>query len=122
MGSEGWNTSPINKGSDSCSYSTWRREAFQYSKEAYKKDRDKLFSRACYARTRGNGFKLKVGRFRLDTRKTFFYSEGDEPVEQGACRGGRFPSLETFKVRLDGALSNLILLKMSILIAGDVEQ
>jgi len=28
------------------------------------------------------------------------------------------PSLETFTVRLDGALSNLILLKMSLLTAG----
>jgi len=28
------------------------------------------------------------------------------------------PSLDTFKVRLDGALSNLISLKMSLLIAG----
>ncbi|KAK4832949.1 hypothetical protein QYF61_026605 [Mycteria americana] len=28
------------------------------------------------------------------------------------------PALETFKVRLDGALSNLIYLKMSLLIAG----
>jgi len=28
------------------------------------------------------------------------------------------PSLETFKVRLDGALSNLIELKMSLFIAG----
>jgi len=28
------------------------------------------------------------------------------------------PSLETFKVRLDGALSNLIQLKMSLLTAG----
>ena len=28
------------------------------------------------------------------------------------------PSLETFKVRLDGALSNLIELKMSLLMAG----
>jgi len=30
------------------------------------------------------------------------------------------PSLETFKVRLDGALSNLKQLKMSLLIAGGV--
>ena len=28
------------------------------------------------------------------------------------------PSLETFKARLDGALSNLIWLKMSLLVAG----
>jgi len=28
------------------------------------------------------------------------------------------PSLETFKVRLDGALSNLVMLKMSLLMAG----
>jgi len=31
------------------------------------------------------------------------------------------PSLETFKVRLDGALSNLIWLKMSPLIAGGLD-
>ncbi|KAK4823425.1 hypothetical protein QYF61_001880 [Mycteria americana] len=30
------------------------------------------------------------------------------------------PSLETFKVRLDGALSNLIWLQLSLLIAGGV--
>jgi len=46
--------------------------AFQYLKGAYKKDRDKLFSRVCCDRTRGNGFKLKEGRFRMDIRKKFF--------------------------------------------------
>jgi len=30
------------------------------------------------------------------------------------------PSLETFMVRLDGALSNLIQLKLSLLAAGDL--
>ena len=39
----------------------------QYLKGAYKKDRDKLFTSACCSRTRGNGFKLKEGRLRLDT-------------------------------------------------------
>ncbi|KAK4812334.1 hypothetical protein QYF61_017111 [Mycteria americana] len=46
--------------------------AFQYLKGAYKKDGDRLFSRACSDRTRGNGFKLKEGRFRLNIRKKFF--------------------------------------------------
>jgi len=31
------------------------------------------------------------------------------------------PSLETFKIRLDGALSNLIQVKMSLLIAGGLD-
>jgi len=46
--------------------------AFQYLKGAYKKDGDKLSSRACCNRTRSNGFKLKECRFRPDIRKKFF--------------------------------------------------
>ena len=46
--------------------------AFQYFKEAYKRDRWRLFARACSEKTRGNYFKLKAGRFRLDIRKKFF--------------------------------------------------
>jgi len=46
--------------------------AFQYLKRAYKKDGDRLFSRACCDRTRGNGFKLKEGSFRLGIKKKFF--------------------------------------------------
>ncbi|KAK4827178.1 LOW QUALITY PROTEIN: hypothetical protein QYF61_015140, partial [Mycteria americana] len=78
--------------------------AFQSLKEVYKKDVDRLFGRACCNRTRGNGFKLKQNRFRLDIRKKFFTTRVDrlprEVVEA--------PSLETFKAKLDGALSNLI--------------
>ncbi|KFQ71411.1 hypothetical protein N335_01502, partial [Phaethon lepturus] len=46
--------------------------AFQYLKGAYKKDGDRLFSRVCCDRTRGNGFKLKESRFRLDLKKKLF--------------------------------------------------
>ncbi|GAB0178694.1 hypothetical protein GRJ2_000334700 [Grus japonensis] len=38
--------------------------AFQYLKEACKKGREELFTRVWSTRTRGNGFKLKEGRFR----------------------------------------------------------
>ncbi|KFZ51064.1 hypothetical protein N321_05166, partial [Antrostomus carolinensis] len=46
--------------------------AFQYLKGAYKKAGEGLFIRIVNDRTRGNGFKLKEGRFRLDIRKKFF--------------------------------------------------
>jgi len=47
------------------------RAACQYLKGAYKKDRERLFTRSCSDRTRSNGFKLREDRFRLDIRKIF---------------------------------------------------
>ena len=82
--------------------------AFQYLKGAYKKDGDKLFSRACCDRTRGNGFKLKEGRFRLDIRKKFFTMRVVKHWNRLPREVVDAPSLEKFKVSLDGALSNLI--------------
>ncbi|GAB0182074.1 mitochondrial enolase superfamily member 1 [Grus japonensis] len=46
--------------------------AFQYLKGACRKAGEGLFIRECSDRTRGNGFKLKEGRFRLEVRKKFF--------------------------------------------------
>jgi len=40
------------------------RAAFQYLKGAYRKDGEGLFTRVGSDRTRGNGCKLKEGRFR----------------------------------------------------------
>ena len=46
--------------------------AFQYLKGAYKQERSQLFKRVDNSRTRGNGFKLKEGSFRLDVKGKFF--------------------------------------------------
>lgn len=68
---------------------------------SYRKDRDKFFNRACSNRTRGNGFKLKEDRFRLNIRKNYFTRRG---VNTGR---GCLERLETFMARLDRTLSNL---------------
>jgi len=44
------------------------RTAFQYLKGAYKKAGEGHFTKACRDTIRGNIFKLKEGKFRLDTR------------------------------------------------------
>ena len=82
--------------------------AFQYLKGAYKKDGNRLFSRACCDKTRGNGFKLKECRFRLDIRNKFFMMKVVKYWNRLPREVVDAPSLETFKFRLDGALSNLI--------------
>ncbi|KFP44161.1 hypothetical protein N324_03341, partial [Chlamydotis macqueenii] len=82
--------------------------AFQYLKGAYKKDGEKLFSRACCNRKRGSGFKPERHRFRLDIRKKFFTLKVVEHRVRLPREVVDAPSLETFKARVNEALSNLI--------------
>ncbi|GAB0175476.1 hypothetical protein GRJ2_000012800 [Grus japonensis] len=77
--------------------------AFQYLKGPTRK-----LERACSDRTRGNGLKLKEGRFRLDVRKNFFPVRVLRPWHRLPREAVAAPgSLEVFKTRLDEALGNL---------------
>ncbi|PKU48845.1 hypothetical protein llap_816 [Limosa lapponica baueri] len=75
--------------------------AFQYLEGTYRRDGEGLFARPCSDSMRDNGFKLEEGRFGLDIRKLFFTMRLPREAVDA-------PSLEVFKTRLDGALSNLV--------------
>jgi len=61
---------------------------------------------------------FKGGRFSLDKRQKFFTLKAVRPWYRLPREAMAAPSLEIFKARLDGALSNLVWLKMSLLTAG----
>ena len=80
---------------------------FQYLKGDYKQEGGQLFTRSTSDRIRGNGFKLKEGRFRLDVRRKFFTQRVVRPWHRLPGVAVDAPSLEAFKARLDGTLGSL---------------
>ncbi|GAB0203879.1 mitochondrial enolase superfamily member 1 [Grus japonensis] len=82
--------------------------AYQYLNGAYRKAGEGLFMRECSDRTRGNGFKLKEGRFRLDVRKRFITVMVVRHWNRLPREAVDAPSLKVFKARLDEALGNLV--------------
>ena len=95
--------------------------AFQYLKEAYKQERERLFTRVDSDRTRGNGFKLRQGRFRLDIRRKFFTQRVVTHWNRLPKEAVDAPSLEAFKARLDVALGSLVWWLATLHIAGGLK-
>ena len=92
-------------------------QPFQCVKGDYKQKGNQLFTRVDSESKRENGFKFREERFRFYIRGMFFteivvrcwHSLPREVVDT--------PSLEVFKIRLDGALGNLILYHIWRLVA-----
>ncbi|KGL87915.1 hypothetical protein N301_11934, partial [Charadrius vociferus] len=82
--------------------------SFQYLKGVYRRAGEGLFTRACSDRTRGSGYKLEEGRFRLNIRRNFFTLRVVRHWNRLPREVVEAPSLEVFKARLDMALGNLV--------------
>ena len=95
--------------------------AFQYLKGVYKQEGEWLFMRVDSDRTRGNGFKVGQGRFRLDIRKKFFTQRVLKHWNRLPKEVVDAPSLEAFKARLDVALGSLVWWLATLHIVGGLK-
>jgi len=77
-------------------------------KGVYKQQEERLFMRVDSDRSRGNGFKLRQGRFRLNIRRNFFTQRVVTHWNKLPKEAVDAPSLEAFKARLDVALGSLV--------------
>ena len=92
--------------------------AFQYLKWAYKQDGQWLFMRVDSDRTRGNGLKMRQGRFRLDVRRKFFTQSMVTHWNRLTRNVVDAPPLEVLKIRLDVTLGSLFWWLATLHIAG----
>ena len=72
-------------------------------------------------RTRGNGFKLRQGRFSLDIRRKSFPQRVVTHWNRLPKEAVDAPSLEAFKARLDVALGSLVWWLVTLHIAGGLK-
>ena len=72
-------------------------------------------------RTRGNSFKLRQARFRLDIRRKFFTQRVEMHWNRLSEEAVDAPSLKAFKARLEVALGSLVWWLVTLHIAGGLK-